>query len=203
MTADLLVLAAGSVLIVSSRSSVVLAAYVVLAITASVFIAPATTVSTLAFALFLLTTILKVAVAPAVLVWFVKAHPGARDLRSSSTLPARLVLAIVIAAAASGFAQSPLAASLPLLKVVVFVVACGLGMLLVHRNLIAHIIALLVLGTGVTLCGAVFAPQLPEAVELGATFDVLVGTFIGLALIRALVARDAVLDVETLRSLRG
>lgn len=203
MTAELLVLAAGAVLIISSRSTVVLAAYVVLAVTVTVLIAPETTVSALAFGLFLLATILKVIVAPAVLVWFVRANPGARDLRSSLTLPARLLLAIAIAAVATGLAGSALGAALPLLKIIVFVVACGVGMLLVHRNLIAHIIALLVLGTGVTLCGAAFAPHLPEAIELGATFDALVGTFIGLALIRALVARDALLDVETLRSLRG
>jgi hydrogenase-4 membrane subunit HyfE len=76
-------------------------------------------------------------------------------------------------------------------------------MLVVHRNLLAHVIGLLALGAGVTLAGAVLAPQLPESVELGATFDAVVGTFIGLALVRAFVAQNPMLDVEFLRKLRG
>ena len=47
------------------------------------------------------------------------------------------------------------------------------------------------------------APQLPEAVELGAAFDVLVVTFIGLALVRALITDNPLLDTESLRRLRG
>jgi hydrogenase-4 membrane subunit HyfE len=119
-----------------------------------------------------------------------RTHPEARALRPSLGLPLRLLLAVGAAAAT---ANEP----------AVFVVACGVGMLLVHRNLIAHLIALLVLGTGITLWGAVIAPALPESIELGATFDAVVGTFIGLALIRAVAAHHPLLDVESLRSLRG
>ena len=48
-------------------------------------------------------------------------------------------------------------------NVTAFVVLCGVGMLIVHRNLLAHVVGLLVLGTGVTLAGAVLAPTLPES----------------------------------------
>jgi hydrogenase-4 membrane subunit HyfE len=53
------------------------------------------------------------------------------------------------------------------------------------------------------LAGALLAPTLPESIELGATFDALVATFIGLALVRAFFAHNALLDVDALRSLRG
>ena len=49
---------------------------------------------------------------------------------------------------------------------------------------------------------ALVAPQLSAAVELGAAFDVLVTTFIGLALLRTLHQRG-LLDVDYLRNLRG
>ena len=76
-------------------------------------------------------------------------------------------------------------------------------MLMVHRNLLAHVIGLLVLGTGIELAGATLAPGLPAAFELGATFDVLVATFIGLALVRAIATHNPLLDVDALRRLRG
>jgi hydrogenase-4 component E len=82
-------------------------------------------------------------------------------------------------------------------------VLCGLAILIVHRNLLAAVIGLLVLGTGATLAGAVIAPGLPGLIELGAAFDTLVATFIGLALARAFVAHNPLLDVISLRRLRG
>jgi hydrogenase-4 membrane subunit HyfE len=76
-------------------------------------------------------------------------------------------------------------------------------MLMIFRNLLAQMIGLLVLGIGIGFAGSMLAPGLPESIELGATFDALVATFIGLALVRAMVVHDPLLDVETLRRLRG
>ncbi len=106
-------------------------------------------------------------------------------------MPLRLLLAIGFAMVAAAFARLPALAGIPMQGLVAYVALCGVGMLVVHRNLLAHVIGLLALGAGVTLAGAVLAPQLPESVELGATFDAIVGTFIGLALVRAFVSAES------------
>ena len=193
MTLGVLIVAAGGVLLVTSRTALAVGAYVVLAAAASALIAPAVAASPLAVATFSITTVMKVVVAPLVLLWFLRAQPAARTLQPSLAIPLRLLLAIGIALVGINSA----------IGLGIAVVAVGAGALVLHRNLIAQLIGLLALGTGVTLCGAVLAPGLPETVELGASFDALVGTFIGLALIRAFAAHDPLLDVESLRRLRG
>jgi hydrogenase-4 membrane subunit HyfE len=203
MTLELIVLVAGAILIVSARTSYVLGAYVVLAAIASILIEPSAQESKLAFALFFITTAIKVFVAPLGIVLFMRGNPSAVDLRSSVSMPLRLLLAIGFAMVAAAFARLPALAGIPMQGLVAYVALCGVGMLVVHRNLLAHVIGLLALGAGVTLAGAVLAPQLPESVELGATFDAIVGTFIGLALVRAFVVQNPMLDVEFLRRLRG
>ena len=76
-------------------------------------------------------------------------------------------------------------------------------MLIVHRNLLAHMVGLLVLGIGIGFAGSMLAPGLPEPIELGTAFDALIATVIGLAIVRAIVVHDPLLDVESLRRLRG
>jgi hydrogenase-4 membrane subunit HyfE len=203
MSLDLIVLVAGAILIVSARTTYVLGAYVVLAIIASILIEPSTHESTLAFGLFFITTAIKVFVAPLGIVIFLRNNPSAANLRSSVSMPLRLLLAIGFALVAAAFARIPGLAGIPMQGLVAYVALCGVGMLIVHRNLLSHVIGLLALGAGVTLAGAVLAPQLPESVELGATFDAIVGTFIGLALVRAFTVQNPMLDVEFLRRLRG
>jgi hydrogenase-4 component E len=206
LTLALVVLVAGGLLVVTGRTVVALVAYVVLAATASVLIAPAAADSLLAVFVFGVMTLMKVVVAPLGILWFLRAQPAARNLRPSLSAPLRLLLAIGFAALGARFAQDvrfQTDAATWQLGLGVFAIACSIGMLIVHRNLIAHLIGLLAVGTGITLCGAILAPSLPESVELGATFDVLVGTFVGLTLIRAFAAHDPLLDVESLRRLRG
>jgi hydrogenase-4 component E len=203
MNLEMTILLAGALLIVAGRTLYVLAAYVVLALIASFLIAPSALGSPLAFGIFSLTTLMKVVVAPLGIVWFLRSNPAAADLHPSLSLPRRLLLAIGIAVAAAAVARVPALAQIPLQKLIAYVVLCGVCMLVVHRNLLAHVIGLLALGAGITLAGAELAPQLPESVELGATFDALVGTFIGLALVRAFAAQNPMLDVESLRKLRG
>ena len=76
-------------------------------------------------------------------------------------------------------------------------------MLIIHRNLLAHMVGLLVLGIGIGFAASMLAPGLPEPIELGTAFDALIATGIGLALVRAIVVHDPLLDVESLRRLRG
>jgi hydrogenase-4 component E len=200
---ELLVLLAGAVLIVGGRTTFVLIAYVVLAVTATMLIPTSALASPLAFAVLALTTVMKVLVAPLVIVFFLRGNPAASDLRPSLGLPWRLMLAIAFALVAAGVRTVPALAGMPHQDLAAYVILCGVGMLVVHRNLLAHVIGLLALGTGIMLAGTVLAPQLPESIELGATFDALVGTFIGLAIVRAFVLHNPLLDVESLRKLRG
>jgi len=200
---ELALLGAGAILLLSARTVHMLIAYVVLAATVSFFVAPSAFGSPLSLSLFIVAVVLKVVVAPIGVLAFVRANPEAGDLRPSLAAPLRLVLALVFALVSRAGAALPVLSATPLHDLLGFVVLCGIGVLIVHRNLLAHVIGLLVLGAGVTLVGAVLAPTLPESVELGATFDALVVTFIGLALVRAFFAHKSVLDVEALRNLRG
>jgi hydrogenase-4 membrane subunit HyfE len=59
------------------------------------------------------------------------------------------------------------------------------------------------LGSAITLSGAVFAPGLPSAIEIADTFDAVVATVVALAIARALIGFDPQLDIRSLRELRG
>jgi hydrogenase-4 membrane subunit HyfE len=203
MTPELLIVLAGATLIVNGRTSQALIAYVVLAATTSIILLPSSLATPTALALFSLSTILKVGLAPIALRWFLRANPAADNLSPSVSAMLRLAFVILIAYAATTVARDSAFAGIPMIGTAVFTVLCGIGMLMVHRNLLAHVFGLLVLGAGVELAGAMIAPGLPASFELGATFDVLVVTFIGLALVRAIATHNPLLDVESLRRLRG
>jgi hydrogenase-4 membrane subunit HyfE len=203
MTLELLIILAGATLIVNGRTSQALVAYVVLAATTSIILLPSSLATPTAVALFSLSTILKVGLAPIALRWFLRANPAADDLNPSVPAMLRLAFVILIAIAARAVGQDPALSGIPMLGTAVFTILCGIGMLIVHRNLLAHVFGLLVLGAGIELAGAMIAPGLPASFELGATFDVLVVTFIGLALVRAIATHNPLLDVESLRRLRG
>ena len=203
MTMDLVVLVGGAVLLVNGRTFQVLIAYVVLAVMAGALGATAALASPATFALFAVATLLKVVLAPLGIVLFVRANPAAADLRPSMPLPGRLLLVIAFALLAKMVTRLPAVATVPMADLVAFVVLCGVGMLIVHRNLLAHMVGLLVLGIGIGFAGSMLAPGLPEPIELGTAFDALIATVIGLAIVRAIVVHDPLLDVESLRRLRG
>lgn len=203
MTVEPALLIAGAVLLMNTRTAQVLVAYIVLAATVSALIATSAAESSLSLGLFVLSTALKVVVAPIGIVIFLRANPAAGDLRPSLAMPARLALAVAFALIARAVAEMPSLNAVPFRDLVAYVILCGVGTLIVHRNLLAHVVGLLVLGAGITLAGAVLAPTLPESVELGATFDGLIATFIGLGLVRVFIAHNPALDVESLRRLRG
>jgi len=203
VTMDLVVLVGGAVLLVNGRTFQVLIAYVVLAVMAGALGATAALASPATFALFAVATLLKVVLAPLGIVLFVRANPAAADLRPSMPLPGRLLLVIAFALLAKMVTRLPAVATVPMADLVAFVVLCGVGMLIVHRNLLAHMVGLLVLGIGIGFAGSMLAPGLPEPIELGTAFDALIATVIGLAIVRAIVVHDPLLDVESLRRLRG
>ena len=200
---DLVLFVSGASLILGTRTSFVVVAYVVLAALTTAFVAPSAEHAPLPLVLFVLSGALKLIVAPIGVLLFLRANPLAENLRPSIALPGRILLVIGFALAARGASHLPALGTIANSHIVSYAILCGIGMLIVHRNLLAHLLGLLVLGTGVTLAGAILVPTLPESVELGATFDALIATFIGLALVRAVIAHNPLLDVESLRRLRG
>lgn len=203
MTPDLLILLAGSLLIINGRTGLAIVAYMVVAATASAITFHAALATPTTLTAFAVTAILKIVLAPIGLHWFLRANPTAGNLNPSMPAPVRILLAIAIALVAQSIGHEPVFSGIPMIVTSTFTVLCGIGMLMIHRNLLSHVIGLLALGTGIELVGATFAPGIPASFELGATFDVLVATFIGLALVRAIAAHNPLLDVESLRSLRG
>lgn len=200
---ELLLLFAGATLLMDGRATHVLIAYVVLAATTSAIIAPVALAAPASAVLFGISALLKVVLAPLGLFFFLRANPATGNLRPSIPMPLRLVLALAFALVARGVARFPALAGLPMRDSIAFLVLCGVGMLIVHRSLVADMIGLLVLGVAVDLAGAVLAPQLPESIELSATFDALLATFLGLTLVRSMLGQNPALDVEVLRKLRG
>ena|SRR5450631_3002435 len=65
-----------------------------------------------------------------------------------------------------------------------------------HHSLLAH-------DSAITLCGAVFAPGSPSAIEITDTFDAVIAAVVTLAIARALISFDPQLDIRSLRELRG
>jgi hydrogenase-4 component E len=203
VTLELLILLAGAGLLVDTSTTRVVVAYAIIVASVAVLAAPATLNAPLPLAFFVATCLLKLVAAPIALWEFARRNTAARTLRPAIDLPLRLIVVVALVFATQVVPRVPGLGSIPDAGMAAYVVLCGLAVLVVHRNLLAQVIGLLVLSSGVTLAGVVSAPQLPQAVELGAAFDVLVVTFIGLALVRALIADNPLLDTELLRKLRG
>lgn len=190
------------IMIVDTRAKRVLAGYVAIAVVTTAITLPGASATLAGLSLFGFATVLKVVLAPVGILWFVRLNPGGEDLRASAPLPVRVVIVIGLIALCRAVDRLPIAISLPQQSTVAFVILCGIAMLITHRNVLADLLGLLLFGAGITLEAALAAPQMPAAVELGAAFDVLVTTFIGIALLRTLHERN-LLDVDRLRSLRG
>lgn len=198
--AVLAVLAA--IMIIDTRAKRVLASYVAIAVVTTAITLPGASATLESLVLFGFATLLKVVLAPVGILWFIRLNPGAEDLRASVPLPVRVLIVIALIVLCRAVEHLPIAADLPQQSTVAFVICCGIAILIAHRNVLADLLGLLLFGEGITLEAALSAPQLPAAVELGAAFDVLVTTFIGIALLRTLHERD-LLDVDRLKSLRG
>lgn len=190
------------IMIVDTRAKRVLAGYVAIAVVTTIMTFSGAAATLGGLLLFSLATLLKVVLAPIGILWFIRLNTEAEDLRASAPLPVRVIVIIVLIVLSRAVHRLPGLAGLPSQSIVAFVVLCGIAMLLMHRNVLADLLGLLLFGAGITLEAALVAPQLPAVVELGAAFDVLVTTFIGLALLRTLRERG-LLDVDRLRNLRG
>jgi len=200
---EVLVAFAGATFIVASRTSQALAAYVVLGATAVILSARDMPHAGVGLVSLTIAVMLKLVVAPLAVVFLMRSHEAAKDLRSGLGLTARIVVAIGLAALAASTAAMPALSGLPMSREIVFAVLCGAAMIVVHRNLMAGVIGLLALDGAVTLAGAEFSPTIPHLLDLFAAFDVLVVTVIAVAIVRELHRHYPSLDVRSLRKLRG
>ena len=190
------------IMIVDTGAKRVLAGYVAIAAVTAVLTFAGASATPGGLILFGVATVLKVILTPIGVLWFIRRHSEAEDLRASASLPIRVLTVIALVVLSRAVDRLPVAAALPLQSIVAFVILCGIAMLIIHRSVLADLLGLLLFGAGITLEGSLAAPQLPEAVELGAALDIIVTTFIGLALLRTLHQRG-LLDVDNLRKLRG
>lgn len=194
---------ASAAFIVAARTSQALAAYVALAATAVVLSTENVPHFGLGWASLGLAIALKLAVAPLAVVFLIRRHEAANDLHSGLGLPARIAVAIALAALATSAAAMPALKGLTMSREITFAMLCGAAMIVVHRNLMAGVIGLLALDGAVTLAGTEFAPSIPHLLDLFAAFDVLVVTAIAVSILRELHRHYPSLDVRSLRKLRG
>lgn len=145
----------------------------------------------------------KLIAGPGALIYLVRRYHLPENLGPSFGLVWRL--AIVGAALVAAYEVRHMTAFAGVASTTVVFDALFMSMLIVvlYRNLLAHAIGLLVLGSAITLAGAVFAPGLPYAIEIADTFDAVIATFVALTIARAVIAYDPQLDIRRLRELRG
>jgi hydrogenase-4 membrane subunit HyfE len=154
-------------------------------------------------ALFATLAVVKLIVGPAALIMLVRRYGVPEDLAPSLNLAWRLLLVVGTLLAAHEIRTMTAFVSVPAAGVVFYAIFTSVLIVVLHRNLLAHVIGLLMLGSAITLAGAVFSPGLPGAIETADTFDAVIATVVALAIVRALVAYDPRLDIRSLRELRG
>ncbi len=195
---------AGAVLVVGSRLREALIAYVAFTLCVLWLSHPRGDEATLVgIALFSALAFVKIVVGPAAVVWLRIAYRVPDDLAPSFTLGVRIGVVGVALLLAEYVSRAQAFAGVGAGFVVFYALFASICVVLMHRNLLAHIVGLLGLGSAVTLAAAVFAPALPGAIELAGTFDAVFATFIAIAVARAVILHDPRLDIRSLRGLRG
>lgn len=195
---------AGAILIVGSRLRFALVVYVAFTLCILWLSLPrghdATVVS---IALFSSLAFIKVIVGPAAILWLRAKYHVPDDLAPSFNLGVRILVAGLALVLAQYFSQARAFSDVPSGFVVFYAIFASICIVLMHRNLLAHVVGLLGLGSAITLAASVFAPSLPGAIELAGTFDAVFATFIAIAVARAVIIHDPRLDIRSLRGLRG
>lgn len=157
----------------------------------------------LAITLLALLALAKLVLGPAALAYVIRRYGFALNLLPSAHLPVRIVAVVGMALIAHAIGTMSAFASIHQASVVFFALLASVATVVLHRSLLAHIVGLLMLGGAITLAGASFAPTLPGAIELADTFDIIMTTFVALAVARALIAHDPSVTIVSLRDLRG
>lgn len=198
----LVVLLAGAALIAHSRLSASLAAYVAFT-AATLWLGYDPSADAAHLALFALIGAIKIVAGPFAVVLLARRHRLPQNLVPSVNAPWRMAIVVAVAFAGYEIGGLPSFANVPHAGIVFYGVFAAIATVLLHRNLLAHVIGLLALGSAISLAGAVFAPGLPGSIELADTFDAVIATLVAVLVARALIAYDPHLDVRSLRELRG
>jgi hypothetical protein len=202
MVVDVVLIASSAVLMLDARLRTAVVAYLVFTAT-TLWLAFPVDGSIRTVALFATIAGIKLAVVPVALFVIVRRYGVPEHLAPSFGVAWRIALALVAIVAGHEAGRMAIFAGVPLAGTVFTAVFASVGAIVLHRNLLAHVIGLLALGSSITLAGSVFAPGLPAAIELADTFDAVIATFVALAVARAIIAFDPTLDIRSLRSLRG
>jgi hypothetical protein len=201
---NVVIIVAGAILIIDSRLRSALAAYVVFAVGALWFSFPRGSEVTIgSLAMFGALALIKIVAAPSALLWLRWRHQVTDDLGPSFSLALRVVMVLMIVALARYISDAQAFNGVSEGTIVFYEIFASISTILVHRNLIAHVIGLLGLGSAVTLAAAVYARALPGAIDAADTFDAIVTTLIAIAIARAVAVHDPRLDIRSLRKLRG
>jgi hydrogenase-4 membrane subunit HyfE len=197
-----IILAAAALLAIDSRLRSALIAYLCFS-AGTLWLAFPHAANARALAFFAVLALVKLVAGPAALIVLVRRYHVPEDLAPSFNLALRLLLVAATLLAAHGIRLMTAFRDVDAAGVVFYAIFSSMLIVLLHRNLLAHVIGLLTLGSAITLAGAVFAPQLPGAIEIADTFDAVLATVVALAIARALIAYDPHLDIRSLRELRG
>ena len=199
---EAVLIAAAAALMLGSHLRTALLAYVVFT-AATLWLAVPHSHDPRAWTEFSLIAAIKVVVVPAAIAFIAHRYDVPEYLTPSFGAAWRVLLAAAAVVAGHEAGRMTAFSNLTLASAVFTAVFSSVATVALHRNLLAHVIGLLALGSSITLAGAAFAPGLSGGVELADTFDLVIATFVALAILRALVAYDPSLDVRSLRSLRG
>jgi hydrogenase-4 membrane subunit HyfE len=197
-----LILASAALLAIDSRLRSALVAYTVFT-AATLWLAFPRESTPIALTFFGALALVKLVVGPAALITLVRRYHVPEDLGPSLKLAYRLILVAGTLLAAHEIRTMTAFHDIAAAGVVFYAIFTSMLIVVLHRNLLAHVIGLLMLGSAITLAGAVFAPGLPGAIEIADTFDAVLATVVALAIARALIAFDPQLDIRSLRELRG
>ena len=197
-----IIIVSAAMLIVDPRLRSALIAYVVFT-AATLWLAfpagaPATEV-----AFFGVLAAIKLIAGPSALIFLVRRYHVPQELAPSPNIVSRLLVIGAALVVAHEVSDMTAFAGIASTGIVFYALLTSMLVVIVYRNLLAHVIGLLVLGSAITLAGAVFAPGLPGAIEIADTFDAVVATIVALTIARAILAFDPRLDIRSLRELRG
>lgn len=122
--------------------------------------------------------------------------------RRASTLAA-IAIVFVASIAVDGAAGPPGGTSARALPAAVAEVLTGLLLIASRRKSLSMVIGLLVFENGITLAALALTAGMPLAVELGATFDLLIVMVVVQVHARRMLSTMGTLSTDRLRSLRG
>lgn len=202
MVVEGVLIASSAILMLDARLRTAIAAYVVFTAT-TLWLAFPHAADTRSLSIFIALTAIKLVAVPAALIFLVKRYNVPERLAPSFGAAWRVLIAVTAIVAGHESGHIAAFSGVALAGTGFTAIFASVGAIVLHRNLLAHVIGLLALGSSVSLAGSAFASGLPVGIELADTFDVVMATFVALGVARALIGIDPLLDVRSLRSLRG